>query len=299
MICPKCSSMRIKKNGRKKSTAADGSEKLAQQFHCHSCNSNFSIPINTEIDYVEKKVEPGEVLEVKSDYVMRIHGLTDIHVGAVDFRRDKFLEAVKEIYEDPNARWFGNGDMLECIPPNYKIVQRGQVISPDEQHLAFMDLIRPIQDKCIFIRGGNHDYLRSINMLDYDVSRMIARDMDVPYFELPGYLRVNISGREWYMASGHGASGAKNGDLELDKMRDVYSMGDIFYLGHNHQLYAKPIDSLGIDEDGRETLKRCWYIRGGSFLGYAHYVRYRLMRVARAGWVVMEFKKDDINCWVA
>ena len=101
------------------------------------------------------------------------------------------------------------------------------------------------------------------------------------------------------MASGHGSSGAKNGDLELDKMRDVYSMGDIFYLGHNHQLYAKPIDSLGIDEDGRETLKRCWYIRGGSFLGYAHLVGYRMMRVARAGWVVMEFKKDDINCWVA
>ena len=132
MLCPRCSSMRVKKNGTKKSRADGDANDRLQLFFCHSCNSSFSIPINTEVDYKEKKVEPGDVLTVESDSVLRIHGLTDIHVGAVDFRRDKFLDAVKEIYEDPNARWFGNGDMLECIPPNYKIVQRGQVIPPDE-----------------------------------------------------------------------------------------------------------------------------------------------------------------------
>ena len=180
----------------------------------------------------------------------------------------KFQEAIKIIYEDPNARWFGNGDMIELIPPNYKINQRGQSIPPEEQYLSFLKLVQPIQDKCLFIRGGNHDYLRSFNILDFDVCKTLASEMDVPYFRLPGYAQITIGDKDWFLVSGHGKSGAKNGDTELDRMASVYSDGDVYFLGHNHQLYCKPIDSLTI-EDGEESLKRKWYVRGGSFLRYA------------------------------
>ena len=71
--------------------------------------------------------------------------------------------------------------------------------------------------------------------------------MNVPYFIMPGYTKINIDGQQWNLVSGHGKGGGKNGDLELDKMAAVYSQGDVFFLGHNHQLYCKPIDSLRID----------------------------------------------------
>ena len=293
MVCPHCSSMLTKKEGKKRNK-----ETLRQQFSCKSCGKWFSIPIPSDLkEYDKFHIEPGAIFECSNNEKLRVHGLTDVHVGANEFDLKKFQKAIKVIYEDDNARWFGNGDLLELIPPNYKISQRGQSISPDEQYLSFLKLIQPIQDKCLFIRGGNHDYLRSFNILDFDVCKTLASEMSVPYFRMPGYSRIKILDKEWYLVSGHGRGGGKNGDLELDKMASVYSDGDVFFLGHNHQLYAKPMDSLTIDDDGSEALKRKWYIRGGSFLRYADYARYSFYPIVRTGWITMEFTKDKINCW--
>ena len=79
-------------------------------------------------------------------------------------------------------------------------------------------------------------------------------------------------------------------------MAAIYTDGDVFMLGHNHQLYAKPVDSLKI-EDGEERLRRRWYCRGGSFLKYAEYARYSFYGVARTGWVTMEFSEDGIKAY--
>lgn len=286
MICPRCSSYQIKK---------DGVKKNSQIFQCKSCKRHFSIPIE-HMQPEANLVEPGGVFEYQTDETIRVHGLTDMHLGANEFDLERFRESIKMIYEDDNAVWFGNGDMIECIPPNYYISQRGQYINPEEQHLAFMDLIQPIINKCLFVRGGNHDYMRSMRLLDYDVSRIIAKEMDVPYYRLPGYSIITVGKNKWYLVSGHGKSGAKNGDLELDKLSSIYSQGDVFFLGHNHQLYAKPIDSIKV-KGKEEALHRRWYIRGGSFLRYAEYARYSMFAIVRTGWVTMEFSKEGIRCW--
>jgi predicted phosphodiesterase len=290
MVCPRCSSLYVKKDGVKKYKKGN-----AQQYRCKSCKRYFSVPLESEIKEY-KEVSPGSVFRYESDKVVRVHGLTDVHVGANEFDLEKFQQAVKAIYEDDNAVWFGNGDLLELIPPNYKISQRGQEIPPDEQYLTFIDLVRTIKDKCLFIRGGNHDFLRSFNILDLDICKIIANEMNVPYFRMPGYSQIVVRGKAWNLVSAHGKSGAKNGDLELDKLAAVYSQGDVFFLGHNHQLYAKPIDSLRI-EGGEESLHRRWYVRGGSFLRYAEYARYSMYPIVRTGWITMEFSEDGIKCW--
>ena len=78
MICPHCSSMDIVKDGKK--TRRDGSE--VQSFNCKSCGKYFSIPIQ-HIAPDQNVVDSGEVLQLKFDEVVRVHGLTDVHVGAV------------------------------------------------------------------------------------------------------------------------------------------------------------------------------------------------------------------------
>ena len=64
-------------------------------------------------------IVPGKVLEktVKNKKI-NLHCLTDVHVGSKVFDRLLFLKAIDKIKKDPNALWFGNGDMLEFIPPN-------------------------------------------------------------------------------------------------------------------------------------------------------------------------------------
>ena len=292
MVCPYCTSMYVKKDGKKFNKS-----KTNQKFKCNSCSKNFSVPFETSIPDEFPSIKPGEIFTIKSKEKLRIHCLTDIHVGAVEFDLKKFKEAVRMIKRDRNARWFGNGDLLELIPPGYKAInQRGQNIPPDEQYLAFLKLVEPIKDKCLFIRGGNHDFLRSYTILDFDVCKTLAAEMNVPYFQYPGYTSVDIAGSVWNIVSGHGKSGAKNGDLELDKLSSVYSDGDVFILGHNHQLYAKPVDSIKI-VDGEESLRRRWYVRGGSFLRYANYARYSMYPIIRTGWVTTELTKDGIKCW--
>jgi len=284
--------MYVKKDGKKFNKS-----KTNQKFKCNSCSKNFSVPLDTVISDEFPSIKPGEIFTIKSKEKLRIHCLTDIHVGAVEFDLKKFKEAVRIIKRDRNARWFGNGDLLELIPPGYKAInQRGQNIPPDEQYLAFLKLVDPIKDKCLFIRGGNHDFLRSYTILDFDVCKTLAAEMNVPYFQYPGYTSVDIAGSVWNIVSGHGKSGAKNGDLELDKLSSVYSDGDVFILGHNHQLYAKPVDSIKI-VDGEESLRRRWYVRGGSFLRYANYARYSMYPIIRTGWVTTELTKDGIKCW--
>jgi len=293
MVCPHCSSLYVVKEGKRKNS--EGA--LYQRMSCKSCKKWYSLPIDTEVRGRLPEISSGKILSVKYNEKVRIHGLTDVHVGASEFDMKKFKECVVTIMEDPNARWFGNGDLIELIPPGYKsISQRGQSIPPEEQYLTFLDLVQPIRDKCLFLRGGNHDFLRSQIILDLDIVKLIANELNVPYYPMPGYTRIDVQGTRWNLVSGHGKSGGKNGDLELDKMAAVYSQGDVFFLGHNHQLYVKPIDSLKIVND-EETLYRRWYIRGGSFLRYAEYARYSFYPIVRAGWTTIEFSKDRIKCW--
>ena len=282
MNCPHCKSINTTRRG-----VRNGS----QRFSCNDCEKWYND------QYHEKRdIEPGMVLKVKWKDDLRVHGLTDIHVGASEFHREKFHDAIQQIKSDKNALWFGNGDLVELIPPNYKISQRGQYSEPDDQILEFLELVKPIKDKCLFIRGGNHDTIRSINLLGVDVCKLIAREMNVPYYRMPGYTQFNIKGTVWNMASGHGKSGAANGDLELNKLSQVYSESHVCFLGHNHQLYAKPVDSIRI-VDGEESLRRRWYVRGGSFLRYANYARYSMYPIIRTGWVTTELTKDGIKCW--
>ncbi|MFQ6609322.1 MAG: hypothetical protein ACE5D7_00840 [Fidelibacterota bacterium] len=258
------------------------------RFRCSDCGTWRSEPI--------KDINPGDILRLEFDKTIRLHGFTDVHVGANEFHREKFQEAVKKVKDDPDAYWFGNGDLIECIPPNYKIPQRGQYSEVDDQIQEFLNLVRPIADKCIFLRGGNHDSLRSIRLLGADVVKLVARELSVPYYRMPGYTQIVINGTRWNLASGHGKSGAKNGDLELGKMQDVYSQAHVCFLGHDHKLYIKPMDSLRIDGH-EERLFRRWWIRGGSFLKYAEYARYSFYPIIRTGWVTMEFSKDNIEAW--
>ena len=138
--------------------------------------------------------------------------------------------------------------------------------------------------------------IRSVNILGFDVTKIMADMIGVPYFRLPGYSTVRVGDKVWNLVTGHGKSGGKNGDTELDKMAAVYSDGDVFFLGHNHQLYSKPLDSLRI-VGKKEKIHRRWYCRGGSFLEYADYARYSFFPMIRTGWVTLEFMEDKIRAW--
>ena len=149
-----------------------------------------------------------------------------------------------------------------------------------------------IKNKCLFVRGGNHDTLRSVRLAGIDIIRVMCDDLEIPYFPFPGYTVVNYKGGSFTFASGHGKSGAKNGEMELQRLRNIFPDADMYYLGHNHQLYAKPIDSFEIFKDNEEV-KRQWFVRGGSFIGYAEYARYAMFEPQTKGWVEVRLSSNQ------
>ncbi len=246
------------------------------------------------------KPEDGITCRLPTDRIT-IVGFTDDHIGANDHHAERFKQKIERVKKEKNTFWFCNGDVMEFIPPNYKISQRGQYEENDDQFLECVELLEPIADKCLWMRGGNHDSGRSTKIMGFDVVRILAERLKVPFYDGPGFSRVvcteNKSKKNFLlMATGHGSSGAANGDLELARMKQIYTGADIFFLGHNHQLYAKPVDALGFVSDG-EHLLRQWYVRGGSSLLYAGYARDKFLPVIRTGWAEMSLTEAGaVHC---
>ena len=238
-------------------------------------------------------IVPGKVQEITlNKKKVNLHCITDVHVGSKVFDMLLFLKVIDKIKKDPNAYWFGNGDMLEFIPPNYHIPEGDQAFDNNEQYEQFVSMIRPIKHKCLFVRGGNHDTLRSVRLAGIDIIRVMCDDLEIPYFPFPGYTVINYKGGQFTFASGHGKGGGKNGDLELQRLRNIFPDADMYYLGHNHQLYAKPIDSFEIMKENEEV-RRQWFVRGGSFIGYAEYARYAMFEPQTKGWVEVRLSNKE------
>lgn len=238
-------------------------------------------------------IVPGKVQEITlNKKKINLHCITDVHVGSKVFDRLLFLKVIDKIKKDPNAFWFGNGDMLEFIPPNYHIPEGDQAFDNNEQYEQFVNMIRPIKHKCLFVRGGNHDTLRSVRLAGIDIIRVMCDDLEIPYFPFPGYTVINYKSGQFTFASGHGKGGGKNGDLELQRLRNIFPEADMYYLGHNHQLYAKPIDSFEIMKENEEV-RRQWFVRGGSFIGYAEYARYAMFEPQTKGWVEVRLSSKE------
>ena len=91
MRCPKCNSIKTAKNGLK--ILASGNR--SQEFKCNDCGRYFSIQVDVSVLHELKFVEPGDILEVNGGAQLKIHGLTDVHVGAVEHDFKKFEEAIK------------------------------------------------------------------------------------------------------------------------------------------------------------------------------------------------------------
>ena len=146
MLCPHCGSNKVHKDGVRERKSG----KIIQEYECQhiGCNKYFSTTLQDAIleEINKNHVSPGDILRYNFDKPIRIHAATDIHHGANEHNWKLFDRFIETVHEDPDARWFMNGDNIELIPPNYKISQRGQAMEPDEQQLTFYKRIEKIAD---------------------------------------------------------------------------------------------------------------------------------------------------------
>lgn len=235
-------------------------------------------------------INKGIVVEAPKDFDLYV--LSDLHCGAAECNYELLRAMIKEIKGNRKARVILGGDVIEAIPRGYKIDERGQDVPPDAQVVITSKYLKPIAPKIICSFKGNHNTNARGESMDSDF--LLAELLKVPYKTVPGVVQFKTPKGVVKVAGGHGKSGAKNGDIELEKLRNIFPNCSAYFLGHTHMLYAKHVGALKYDEGGNEHWDSSWFARTGNCLNYAEYARYSFYSPQRSGCVMFEIRNGQI-----
>lgn len=249
---------------------------------------------------VEKKLaEKGSLVPINKGIVCRVgkdcnvYLWSDQHFGSTECNYKLAEQVVDLIHKDKIGKVILGGDTLEAIPRNYKISERGQSTPPDFQVAETARRLRKIKDKILVLFKGNHNTQARGESMDSDY--LLAELLDAPYKTVPTVVQLITPKGIVKLAGGHGHSGAKNGDNELNSLRKIFPDCQAYFLGHNHMLYAKQTGSLVHDIKGDEHWEEYWYIRTGNCLNYAEYARFAVYEPQRSGCIKVEIRDGKIQ----
>lgn len=198
--------------------------------------------------------------------VIRLHHITDLHVGAPDFDEDAFLYRRSLIESDPQARFTMGGDGGDLIfhrdrrysptelHPRYRLAT--DVRTAGKEHLV--ELFRPIADKCIGWADGNHERaMDDHNGGKFGVEVCCALGVEHCYVGYRGFTSISAHLTKTQNMSvlidlQHGwQSGRLKGAPVVQAEREFSTTdADIVLRGHNHAPAAHTFVTLGVSKGG-------------------------------------------------
>jgi predicted phosphodiesterase len=203
---------------------------------------------------------------------LRLHGISDIHLGSSDCDEEMFLAYLKEIEKDPAARVILNGDLLQYDTRGSKGDVYRQKYPPSQQKRLMREYLTPIKDKIIGMLGGNHDALRTQE--DASPIQDIAEWLGVPYAAGEGLFKLPVGRREnkkpfvytVYCTHGWSNSRAMGGKANnLQRLSDIV-LADVYMISHTHTPMVFPDTYYVPDLRNNKVDKRIrYYVNTGSF----------------------------------
>lgn len=216
--------------------------------------------------------------------------LGDIHIGAAACDEERLVNMVARIKDDPLCYWYGIGDYCDFInmkdprfnagvlAPWIGMRELSDLTKAQEEH--FIELIRPIANKCIGLVEGNHE--TSIHRFtERDIySDIVTRIKDIGGMKADAQLAIGYYG--WSILRftrgaqksvvkvnlHHGYVGGKlAGAKSLEMQRWLWSHdADIVIFGHSHNTSVQVEQTEAINDGGGLVLKKRYGVYAGSFL---------------------------------
>ena len=228
----------------------------------------------------------------KFDRPVTVYAITDAHIGNVDHDKDHFDAVIKLIQDDPDAYCFFNGDTMEWIPPNYGISESGQNLNCNQQKQRYVDLIKGLGDKVLFIREGNHEN-RAWKLAGFNICEDISRETGVPCLGLGmEEFWIWVGDRKFRIVSSHGG---RNSQKILMNMQLTFQGADLYFVGHTHEFREVSTYQRISTETGEEVRIGFIEMVGGSFLGWADYARENNMRPTQTGCFTLRCSESGIE----
>lgn len=190
------------------------------------------------------------VHELPDFETIELYPICDFHDGDPKTDELMFQRFVNYIEARPNRYWLYNGDNLNNAIKTSVSNVYNEKRQPRDQKYHFIDLVKPIKDKCLCFVPGNHEY-RSQRETDVELVRDIAclllgeeRGNEL-YRENEAFIKISFGKKTtnskpctylgWII---HGNGGGKYGGSSINNLQ-IASMAidgiDFAVMGHVHK----------------------------------------------------------------
>lgn len=165
----------------------------------------------------------------------------DVHLGSPECDVPRFQRMVKYC-ADHERQVFLMGDIIEAST-RYSV--GGGVYAQGEttqgsiqlQYEYAMECLYPLSSKGLIVgfHNGNHEG-RVYKETGFDISKVMCREMKVPYLGDAGWSHFKVGNESYTMYSLHGASGSRFVHTKLKALVDISHSfeADILSMGHVH-----------------------------------------------------------------
>jgi len=233
---------------------------------------------------------------------IRLIPLGDVHYGARNCAKQKFLDTIDFIKNTKDTYMLGMGDLLENAT-RYSVGSGVyQQIPPEQQYEEMIDILRPIRKKIIGMHVGNHED-RSIKEVGLNPMQLMCRELDITYLGYSVFSKLKVGNNNYIIHSTHGSAGSR---LPQSKIATVIRQAqsfeaDIYLYGHLHELAEYTGLHKYVDTRNKHVKeKKRHYILTGSFLEYDDsYAEQKSLIPAKLGCPRISLYKNEWDCHVS
>ena len=198
--------------------------------------------------------------------------LGDIHLGYGTVNMVK-VQKVIEFIKENNAKWIGMGDLIDNTPPIHRYFDMKNVtMTPQEQVINIVNLLKPIKDNCLGLLYGNHE-IRSIEYkTGYDPIIQMEEMLGLEKRGLGSqtFFNINAGVCKYSVFATHGSTrgiffSTRKG-YKINKLLSLHNLAiaDLYLMGHLHDTEWTTANYLV----GEKKISTSYFVMTGAFVEY-------------------------------
>ena len=223
--------------------------------------------------------------------VLELVCISDAHIGDPHANEQELMKQIRYVEDTPNCYAIINGDIMNNAIKSSKSDSYLEVLSPMEQIVKAVMILKPIANKVLAITQGNHER-RTAKESGVDLMRVIAMELGIAdkYSDGMAYLfvRFGMQGSHHHFKKvpygilvTHGNGGGKTVGAKANRLADLVSIADadLYLYGHTHQNMAFKEGFMRVNWGNNSVaMVDRLFVNSGAFLdwgGYAEQNQYR------------------------
>ena len=242
-----------------------------------------------EVNFVSKELKGDRPIVVP---------FSDVHLGSPECNEDYFLSNMSWCYDNKDTYLILNGDLLEASTR----LSVGGGVYEQKKHAGgqleeMLGILKPFADegRIIGITNGNHED-RIYQMSGVDVTRLMANELDVPYFKNGGFFKLKSGKQNYHMYFTHGSSGATLPYTKIKKSLDLarFINVDLYGSGHVHDNQVHTQQYMSIDNRNSQVVEQeRYFVLTGHYLNWQGYAQAKSLIPSKQGTPKIKLHSDE------